>query len=134
MTYQIKTLRTGTNSILQTLLGITMGSPTRTKASRGPFFPPLSLILPLCSIFHSLSPPLPCLPKGGSHACSPLAPARQTQKINYTPTPLDRGKRHASLFHFQVRPELNMFLLFLFQYLVDIYYVPRTVLRVKVQG
>lgn len=87
MADQIKTLRTGPNSTLQTLLQITRGSPAVVLSS-------LLWVL----LFHYIPlPPLPCLPKGGSHACGPSAPAGQTQKINYTPTPPGKGKETSQL-------------------------------------
>ena len=89
MTYQIKTLKTGSNSILQPLWGIKRGSPTGMEAELRLFHPPSVLPPPLWTVFHSLRPPLPspCWSKCMSWALSPWAPPGQTRGTNTHPHP-----------------------------------------------
>ena len=89
MAYQIKTWKTGSNSILQPLWGIKRGSPTGMEAELRLFHPPSVLPPPLWTIFHSLRPPLPspCWSKCMSWALSPWAPPGQTRETNTHPQP-----------------------------------------------
>ena len=89
MAYQIKTWKTGSNSILQPLWGIKRGSPTGMEAELRLFHPPSVLPPPLWTIFHSLRPPLPspCWSKCMSWALSPWAPPGQTRETNTHPHP-----------------------------------------------
>ena len=100
MAYQIKTLKTGSNAILQPLWGIKRGSPTGMEAELRLFHPPSVLPPPLWTIFHSLRPrlPSPCWSKCVSWALSPWALPGQTRESNTHPHP--RRERHPSSSHF----------------------------------